>query len=143
MSKFTEERMFELGRLGESVASIATKLNLDPKEFYQALTQSPKLLLAHRKGAQVYHDEYRLSIVPEIKAAFIERVRAGDTKAILWGMDNMVMVNAEHPTSLSDIPLGFAKDPNLKTGLPEVKNEEERRARVESLLSVFMLNAAK
>lgn len=135
--------MFELGRLGESVASIATRLKLEPRAFYMTLTRYPNLMMALKKGAQVFHDEYRISMVPLIKEAFKKKIEEGDIQAIKWGMDNMVMVNSEHPASLDMLSPSIINVTKLNTDLPAVKNEEERRARVESLLSVYMLNAEK
>lgn len=133
--KLTEAKLFELGRLGESVASIALKLDLPPMEFHQLLSQRPEMMRAHKMGLQVYHDTYRVSMVPHIKEAFMERIKAGDTKAIIWGMDNMVMVASAHPSILDTIPVSL-KGTEAEQKLPPA-NEEERRARVDSLLAVL------
>lgn len=134
-AKLTEAKLFELGRLGESVASIAIKLDLPPVEFHQLLNSRHELMRAHKMGLQVYHDTYRVSMVPHIKDAFLERIKAGDTKAIVWGMENMVMVNSAHPSILDSIPVSL-KGTDAEQKLPPA-NEEERRARVDSLLAVF------
>lgn len=139
MIRLTEESLFELGRLGETMSSVATKLKLTSHEFHQMLINSPDHLMAFRKGMQVHFDEYRCAVVPLIKEAFMERIQAKDTKAILWGMDNLVMVEADHPARSLDIPDHFLRHTVAETRLPQV-NEVERRARIESLLSVMQLS---